>query len=342
MGLFTYVNEVSMLQKKMTFAQGAFRRINRAVISMRPNRIIRLLAAIALVAVVTSGCASSAKISQFDTFATAGTQYATAMDGLLTESSIVIVDANSRKFMWSVAPIVKAASTAEEKKQAKTMLSTQLGVQDTVMIMNLTEIELLRAQVKILSTYFGRLAALSTTDVPAQFGAQLENSVTALNSLSNELLGSSLTGKPEAVQQLSKGLGSLIVKGVQQGALERELEARKTTIAEILRLHQALLAVIKAQIEADARIVRQREYEVKVKDAILTAVNNQERWINDRRSLLKPVPVSQQVSATMSALEKMQTAWARLLVSELSIADVQSVVDDLQPVLTSLATMRSN
>lgn len=320
----------------------ALRGIFKTVEMMQKKRRFKFLAAMTLVLVVTSGCATTSRISQFDTFATAGNQYATAMDGLLTESTNVMVDANSRKIMWTAAPLVEAASTPEEQDQVKTMLVDQLQVQDDVMRLNIKEIELLRAQVKILSTYFGRLAALATTDAPAQFGAQLENSVTALNSLSNELNGSSLINQPEAVQQLAGGLGSLVVKGVQQRALENELEARKTTIAETLRLHQALLAAIKAQIDADAGIIRQREYEVRVRDAIVTSVNRQETWIRDRRSLLEPVPVSQQVSATMSALENMQTAWARLLTSELTAADVQSVVNDLQPVLTGLAALRAD
>lgn len=316
--------------------------MERIKISTQSRKTIRLLAAAALAGVMTSSCASSAKISQFDAFATAGNQYATAMDGLLTESADVMLDANSRKLMWTAAPMAKSASTAEQKEQVKTMLSASLSDQDAVMLANLREIELLRAQVNILSAYFDQLAALSTTNAPDQFSTQLESSVSALNSLSTALSGSSLTQTPAAVQQLSKGLGSLTVKGVQQRALARELEARKTTIAEILRLHQALLGAIRAQIEADEDMVRQREYEVKVKDSILTAVNDQEQWINDRRSLLKPASVSQQLSATMNALTKMQTAWSKLLIGEVSIRDVQSVADDLQPVLSSLVAMKTN
>jgi hypothetical protein len=262
------------------------------------------------------------------------------MNGLLTESSNVMLDANSRKLMWTAAPMAKAASKAEEKEQVKTMLSARLSDQDAVMLANLREIELLRAQVNILSTYFDQLSALSTTNAPEQFSIQMESSVGALNSLSTALSSSPMTQTPKALQQLSKGLGSLAVKGIQQRALERELEARKTTIAEIFRLHQVLLEAIKAQIEADEDIVRQREYEVKVKDSILSAVNDQERWINDRKTLLKPTAVSQNLSSTISALTKMQTAWSKLLIGEVSIADVQSITGDLQPVLTSLLAMK--
>jgi hypothetical protein len=54
----------------------------------------RLSAFALLAALLSSGCATTVKVSRFEAFAAAGGQYSDALGALLTEAGTVLVDTN--------------------------------------------------------------------------------------------------------------------------------------------------------------------------------------------------------------------------------------------------------
>lgn len=295
---------------------------------------LNLTFVVVLIAVLSSGCVTTAatKISQFDSFATAGKTYTAAMDGLLVEAGQVLVDTNSKKLIWTKADFPDVPNAGDQ-------LTTSLTGADEVVKENLEEMRLLRDQVSLLSAYFDQLAAMATSDAPQAFAKQLEGTATALNSVKEKL-----TREPDVVGQIAGQIGFLVVRGIQHKELEKELQARKDTIESVLESHQKLLLVLKAQIEADLDIVRQNEYETEVIEPFAASkkLANPDSWSKKRRELLQPVALTEKMRATVGALNKMRTAWAKLLTNSLTAEDVQGIADDLQPVLTGLAALKSD
>lgn len=313
---------------------------------MRLRSKLLLIAAVALMAVMSTGCASSVRISQFDSFATAGNSYATAMDGLLTEAEAVLVDTNSKKFLWNQRlSLAMTDPTPAQIERGKAILlndtkgSGGLGDMDNEMKESITAYEAVRAQVSLLAAYFSQLAGLAQTDAAAQFGAQLAGSVDSINTLSTSL-GKTGIGDAAGAKGLAQAVGSEIVQAVQAKSLDKELELRGAAIEAVLKVHERLLEALRAQIAADVEVARNREYETLVEQPLVEGKatkdsNSETKWIDNRRRLLEPAPLSQNVNATISGLQMLRTAWAKLQTKSLTIDDVQAALDDFQPVIAA-------
>jgi outer membrane murein-binding lipoprotein Lpp len=299
------------------------------------TRVTLSLIAVVIAAVLSSGCASTARISEFDTFATAGNAYATAMDTLLTEAEQVLIDTNSQRLLWD-AKLTSDAKTDAEKMEAREYLIGNLDIMDNLVQENLDAFDMVRSQVSLLAAYFAQLAGLATTDAAELFGAQLADSVTSLNSLSDGLGRSPLVTNPGAGQAAATA-GGAIVKAVQAGSLEKELKLRGETIERVLKVHEELLDALKDQIKGDLALGRNREYETAVIEPLTdgTAQTKPQEWIDARRRLLAPPPLNHKISDTIGAIQKLRTAWAKLQTNSLTVADVQAVLDDLQPLIAA-------
>jgi len=306
---------------------------------MQTKITLRLIAVVGVV-VLFSGCATTARISEFDNFATAGRAYASAMDILLIEAEQVLIDTNSERLLWNAEGVLKSATTDDEKSEVEELLlgesTGQLFDMDNRIRENLDAYDIVRSQVSLLAAYFSQLAGLATTDAAELFGAQLADSVTALNSLSNSLKRSPVITNSGAGQAAAT-LGVAIVKTVQARSLENELELRGKTIDNVLKVHEELLDALKEQIKGDLALGRKREYEAAVREPLAdgSALGNRQEWIDARRRLLAAAPLNQKIGNTISALQKLRTAWTKLQTNSLTVADVQSVLDDLQPLIAA-------
>lgn len=287
-------------------------------------------------------CAARTKISQFRSFAEAGKVYTRALagsaesegsstPGLLDYAGEVLVNSNSDKLLQTQAEFPGTVTQEEFDRQ------------DGAMRQNLVELGLLKRQVRLLSDYFQALADLATSKAPEAFGAEAKNTVSSINGLTQALNGSSLFGRPEAAAMLSQSLGELIVRGIQVKLLKTELEERKETIARVLRLHQALLEALKAQIKSDLELGRNRLYEKEVMKPFLEATfpngvqeSEWKGWKAKRLELLQEPPVIAQVQQASKALQAMQRSWIKLLSNDVTSEDIQGIVRDLQPILASL------
>jgi len=290
----------------------------------------RALAAF-LAAVSLAGCATTAA-SHVTPFAAAGTQYTQAVEALLAKSTDLLVDANSRKLLQGLS----LAPGTEEL----------LDEQDAAMRENLTEVRLLRRQLDLLGEYFASLSALATSDVPQAFGDELGRTAAALDGVSTALRQTGLFRDAAAGQALVGDVGGLIVEGVRGRALERELERRKATIAEVLSIQERLLDALRNQVLADVEIDRQRDYDTEVvapfetEDA-LSGDPQRQAWIDARRKLLTDPVLVEELDAAAAAARALRVAWAKVLVHRLTPGDVEAVVTKLEPIVANVAALEA-
>lgn len=297
--------------------------------TMKIHPIYRRLATLVFLTAVLTGCATTAKVSRFEAFAATGAQYAATLDSLLVEVGTVMIDTDSDELLETAAEFPGAVTRAE------------LKTQDAVLRSNLGELDLFRRQAVVLGDYFAGLSRLATTEAAESFGAELQNTVASLNGLSSALGSSSLARNEAGVAQLTQGVGTLIVRGVQLRALDRELKARKQTIVEILRLHRALLAALKAGLDSDLEYEGNRRYETEVIEPFLAGnVGDPEGWKAKRRELGSEPAVRKQLEDAAHAAQQLQGAWGMLLANKLGAADVQAVVNDLEPILAGLGKLK--
>ncbi|MEA2562292.1 MAG: hypothetical protein QOH06_3796 [Acidobacteriota bacterium] len=293
------------------------------------KRAVHLLLPLLLLAALT-GCAT-ARIPQFQAFASAGTAYTQAVTGLITQVGNSAVDANSVKLLQSRALAPVALSDIQK--------------QDQDMRDYLAELNRIQLQTTLLGDYFQALAGLATSSAPQSFATEVQSLATTLGGVTQEVRGTSVaqqTTQDEAA--VAGSVGNLVVKEIQGKELQRELEARKETISQILQLQQTLLAVLGSQAEANARFTTAQTYDQQVLTPFMAGQVNaatQSAWMSERLSVLSQPALVAQVKTAAQAARDLQQAWNKLLSNDLTAAEVQAITDDLAPVLASLDTLKT-
>lgn len=293
----------------------------------------RLWPRLAVLVLLTASvsCASGARLTQFQDFASAGTSYAQAMDALLEKSGEILIDTNSEKLLQSraLAPVNRS----------------QFAEQDQAMRANLTQIRLLQRQLQVLADYFTALSNLATSKAPDAFAAEIDQTVPGLVGLYQSLHRTTVSQTQEqGAEQVAKGVGELVVRGVQVRALNRELQARKQTIAQVLLLHEKLLQALQAQVTADLQFTTHRQYEKEViapflDPNALTSPQDQQDWMTKRRQMLSQPVIVQELDSAINAAQALRQAWIKLLSRRLTAADLLAVEGEIQPILAGLDTL---
>lgn len=306
---------------------------------------------IAAIVLVLTGCASAARISSFQTLGNVGQQYAQTVQALLDEAEKVLIDTNSLELLAGrqlAYPTAEELSTLDQtmKESWSAARRSQLSTQDTTIRGNLDEMRLIARQIALLGDYFQALVNLATSKAPEAFDAEIQKTVPALNGLSSSLRGTTLFNKPEAQSNLVGGIGKLVVQRVQLGALRKELDERKETIADILLVHEALLDALRAQIQADMKVQRDRQYQREIgaayADITKTLREDDETWTTGRRTLLSQPSMVQAVDNAKNAAKNLRQAWTKVLSDQLTAEDVSAVVAELQPIVASLEKIRKS
>jgi hypothetical protein len=293
----------------------------------RPSARAVLRLTLPLLLAALTGCAT-AKTADFQAFATAGTAYTQAVTGLITEVGNTAVDANSVKLLQSRS--LATVSAGDFQQQDKDMRS-YLG-----------ELTRLQAQVTLLGDYFNALAALATSNAPQSFGTEVQSLATTLVGVTQDVKGTTIAQSSQ-IATAAGSVGGLVVKGVQGRELKKELEARKQTISDILQLHQALLATLSSQTDANNRFTTALDYDQKVIQPFMAGQvtqPQQQAWMTERLTVLsKPVLVDQ-VNTTAEAARDLQQAWNKLLSNDLTASEIQTITAELAPVIASLEALK--
>lgn len=274
-----------------------------------------------------SGCAS-AKIPEFQAFADAGTSYTQAVSGLITQVGNTAVNTDSVKLLQNQ----KAVSVSIYEQHDKEM-------QDYLAQLNRIE-----AQTTLLGDYFQALADLANSNAPESFDTEVQTLATTLEGVTQTVRGTTIA-QSQAVANAAGSVSGLVVKEIQGKELERELNARKETISEILQLQQKLLAVLSSQTEANLRFTNTLTYNQKVVTPFLegqVADQTAQSWMAQRLSYLTQPVLVQQMTTVAQAAQDLQQAWNKLLTNDLTAEEVQAISTELAPVLTSLEALKTS
>ena len=282
----------------------------------------RLLLPALLLAALT-GCAT-ARVPQFQAFADAGTAYTQAVNGLITQVGSTAVNANSVKLLQNRALAPVAASDFQQQDQDMRDYLTELGH--------------LQVQTTLLGSYFQALADLATSSAPESFSTEVQSLATTLTGVTEEVRGTDIAQSAQ-IASAAGSVGGLVVKEVQGKELERELNARKDTIARILEIQEALLKVLSSQTEANTRFTTALTYDQQVVTPFMSGqvtTATQQSWMTERYTLLSQPALVEQVNTAAQAAQSLQQAWNKLLSNDLTAAEVQAITTELAPVLASL------
>jgi len=288
------------------------------------RRYVSITLVLSLLVSFGTSCKST---KEFANLAQAGTTYATAMDRLLLATQDIEIDTTSERLLQDDA--LSNQSLAKYQNLSKTN-------EETIKL-----IALLRKHVKLLSRYFGLLQELATSNAPDRAKQAIGGVVGNLNSVSNEIRGSSIV--PSGIAAAAGPITAAIISGKIRGALKDELKARRDTIQRELLLQEELLTFLSNHLNHDVAVIQETREQRLVIDPLTstTPIANPDAWINNRRSILTMSLTVQELRTASDNLKKLREAFEDLLSGKLTLDRINSLLADFDSLLTIAEKLKS-
>jgi hypothetical protein len=276
------------------------------------------------------GCASST--SHVKELASSGVAYGSALDTLLTVTEETALDASS----------ARALSQAQGVKTPARRVEILEG-QDKAIALTLGDLEKLRAHARLLKRYFQALANLADKATDETVSKAVAGSAQALEKLGNEL-GSSRALTAEQKDALGKAAG-LVVQGVRERAIARELEARANVIDRQLQIHQELLLALRKKLKADSESVYDIGYARDIRRPFESdTIAGARDWISQRRAYLLMDRSIDALEKAADAASRLRSAWKACVENRLdagALADAMSQIDSAVALAETMKASRS-
>ncbi|MGB5684252.1 MAG: hypothetical protein WBM35_00455, partial [Candidatus Electrothrix sp.] len=203
----------------------------------------------------------------------------------------------------------------------------------------LTVIRGLRSHAKELAKYFGKLNSLTTTDATERTSTSIDGVVNNLTVLSTTLRAST----PEAFSSLPP-LAEIVVDRRIRKILREELEKRKDTIREELRVQEVILNVLKkdiAHVLALSKNIRERTL---ILEPLQTGspLAKPEEWVEKRRKVMYLQEQVEELSAAQNIACNMTDTFNSLLSGNMdSLTRINMLLDDIEDLSTIADAIKS-
>lgn len=287
--------------------------------------ITRSILIIPLAAFLLSGCAAQQR-SEYAAFAQAGSEYAAAIDKVLVAAGQAQVDNTS----WRLVEFNRKFPIADEEYQKQTDVDVE----------RLTVIRDLRFHAQELAKYFSKLNLLATSDTPERTSASIDGVVNNLTVLSSALRAST----PETFSSLPP-LAEIVVDGRIRKILRDELEKRKDTIREELRVQEVILNVLKkdiAHLLALSKDIRERTV---VLAPLQTGapLAKPEEWVKKRREVMYLQEQVEELSDAHDLAGNMTETFNALLSGDKkdAVTRINMLLDDIEDLLEIADAIKS-
>lgn len=264
--------------------------------------------------------ACGASLEEYQKFATAGQEYAIAIDTLLLTSGNYFVDANSE--------ILLRTDLQEPEEDARNYSRiTEKDEQWLVLIGRM------RQHTNLLKRYFIALENLATSDAPAQAQQATNNIFNQLNAVSKTIQDSPLVS-PELGSALS-AIPQIILSQKIKGALREELEQRKEAIYRELALQELVFKLLTIQLQKNLQIIRDSQDSRLVLPpyAAPEPISNPEGWIVERRNIRMMTLSMEALNNASQSSEEFKKSFQLLLEDKFTIGRANALLSDINSLL---------
>ena len=295
--------------------------------------IVRRLVGIVL-AVNLAGCATTARINQFRQFAEIGRQQQVAVTGVVDQTIMTNIDANSREILDTRDALPNAG-------WGKLNPDEIMETQNAAVIDTTHQLAAIKRHSALLDRYFQSLAALSDYDGSA-IAASTEATVGALSALSPRL--EAMKAGDVTLPKAAAAIAPIIVNNIKAGALERELKRNADTINHELELQERLLTFLSQLITRDRDLLAQNQIMVDLAEPYGDLSKPLPgSWIGTRREILIAQASASEPAAKAAELTaKMRLTFVTMCEGKASPEDLASYTSDLSKLLTLVEVLQSD
>lgn len=283
---------------------------------------IRILIRTSIITIIGTSLVAcgAASLEEYQKFATAGKEYASALDSLLVTSGNYFVDANSE---------ILLRSDLQEPNEDTVNYNQVTKLDDKWLIL----IGRMRQHNDLLKRYFLALENLANSDAPEQAKQATERIFTQLNSVGTSIQGSPLVS--DKVGSALSAIPQIILSQKIKGALREELEQRKEAIYRELALQDLVLKLLTTQLQKNLQIIRDSKDNRTTLPpyASPAPISNPDTWIEKRRNIRTMTLSIEALNNANQASEEFKEAFELLLEDKFTIARANALLSDIESLL---------
>lgn len=285
---------------------------------------------VASLPILGSGCAATvARVTQFESFALAGTRFADAVPDVLDESFKTTVNTSSLVLVQARKGLSDSARLEEIERNDSTIRQRLEFLND------------LKRHAKLLRRYFVALQSLALTDAQSSGLTDVTSGlVSALGEISPNIASATVAGA--SISELVSPAATLAFAAFQSKVLEAELRRNALTVDRELSLQQAALTALSEAMRADL----EAQFEVADRDKIaLPYVRDGELpadWSQRRLEAFQRHIRLASVDAASQAAGDLRLSFVALVEDRLDRTMIGALLADINGIVTFLARAGTN
>jgi hypothetical protein len=265
-----------------------------------------------------TGCAT-ARLNQFNNFAQAGTTYMTASQTVIQAAGTAAINTDSTL-------LVKTRSSLDQSQR-----TARVAASDALLKQRLQVLQLISAHGKLLQAYFEALASLSDAKAANSVGTATQGIYDSLAKMSPALKNAKMGAT--SVSSFMPTVIAPVVATFKVHALNEELKARSTAIANELALQEAAFSAIETELKTDTQ-EQQNFSETDSINQFAAAAPLPSDWASQRLALLSTPAAVASANAASKAATQLRSAFTAVVENRLDSAGFASLMSDISNMLT--------
>jgi len=266
-----------------------------------------------------TGCATT-RLNQFNNLAQAGVTYVTA-------SQTVIQDAGTAAVNTDSALLIKVRPNLDQSQRRDGVIKS-----DKLLKQRLQVLQLISAHGKLLQAYFEALASLSDPKATNSAGAAAQDVYDSLAKMSPALKNAKMGSS--SVSSFIPTVIAPVVANFKVHALNEELKARSSAIANELALQEAAFSAIEAELKTDAQ-EQQNFRETDSINQFVAPTALPAEWASQRLTLLSTPAAVASADAASKAATHLRSAFTAVVENRLDSAGFADLMSDISNMLTT-------
>lgn len=279
-----------------------------------------VLAMVLIASMALSGC-DTTRLSQFGSFAAAGTAYVTTFQTFTADAGSAFISADS-------------ATLIVARNQAGNQISTNaafyeknIAADDVTLQQYLANLQKLNAHAALLGAYFAAITQLTNGKASAATVTDLDSLVDSINTFNPEIEKASFAGKN--VKDYLGAVTNLVVAHFEVKALDAQLAKAAPVIDKALSLQEAAVKAIGAQMKDSLAASLQVQESTNVLTPYVTAGPLPTSWAANREAYLRENLNLQSADSAETAITSLHKAFTELVTNKQPTINFASLMSDI-------------
>jgi len=295
-------------------------------------RYSRLLVGLTVIAILSS--CESERLSQFSSFAAAGSQYVQNFHQLTAQAGSAMIASDSATLI--VARTQAGAAIASHIPE----FTSDVQKDDQGLEQYLSTLQQLDAHATLLGSYFAAITQLTNGKAGTQVATAADSFLDSINNFNPQIEKATVAGKP--IKNYLQPATTLIVDHFEVKALDDQLKKSASIIDQALPLQEAAVAALTAQIKESQGASLEIRESTDVINPYVSSGTLPASWPSNREAFLRDEVSITGLSSAQSAISQLHIAFKQLVQDKNSSPDFTTLLSEIEKMSGYVSAVKSS